>query len=62
METVKEMSLSKRYQVQNMDVEQHQETNLMEELLDDNNVKPDGCNQKKSSYQSILDQPKLELK
>jgi hypothetical protein len=41
VETFKEKSLSKRYQVQNMNVEQQQETNLMEELLDDNNVKPD---------------------
>jgi hypothetical protein len=41
VETFKEKSLYKRYQVQNMDVEQQQETNLMEELLDDNNVKPD---------------------
>jgi hypothetical protein len=47
VETVKKMLLSKRYQVQNIDVEQHQETNLMEELLDENNVKPDSCIQKK---------------
>jgi hypothetical protein len=54
VETFKEKSLSKTYQVQNMDVEQQQGTNLMKELLDDNNVKPDCCNRKKYRYNQSI--------